>query len=88
MGWETIVGPPRCYLQTVPRFFRLRPLSKISLAAPAVSQHWYNSGKFWVGKIHWLPTQYRGWVGNRPPCPIGSRATGVRVRVWSELTVT
>ena len=31
---------------------------------------------FWVGRIHWLPTQCYSWVGNCPPCPLGSRAFG------------
>jgi len=29
---------------------------------------------FRVGRIHWLPTQCYSWVGNCPPCPLGSRA--------------
>jgi len=32
-------------------------------------------GKFFcAGRIHWLPTQCYSWVGNCPPCPLGSRA--------------
>jgi len=36
---------------------------------------WIYVGKiFRVGRIHWLPTQCCSWVGNCPPCPLGSRA--------------
>jgi len=30
----------------------------------------------WVDRIHWLSTQCYSLMGNCPPCPIGSRATG------------
>ena len=30
--------------------------------------------KYWVGRIHCLPTQCHDWVGGCPPCPLGSRA--------------
>jgi len=33
---------------------------------------------FCVGRIHWLPTQCYSWVGNCPPCPLGSRAFASR----------
>ena len=29
--------------------------------------------KYWVGRIHCLPTQCHDWVGGCPPCPLGSR---------------
>jgi len=28
---------------------------------------------FWVGRIHWPPTQCYTWVGNCPPWPLGAR---------------
>ena len=40
--------------------------------------------KYWVDRIHCLPTQYHDWVGGRPPCPLGSRAPdGVKSTVLS-----
>ena len=33
--------------------------------------------KYWVDRIHCLPTQCHDWVGGCPPCPLGSRAPGL-----------
>ena len=37
--------------------------------------------KYWVGRIHCLPTQCHDWVGGCQPCPLGSRTPGwIRLR--------
>jgi len=49
------------------------------LVVECSSVDWIYAGNiFWVGRIHWLPTQCYSWVGDCPPCRLGSRATDSR----------
>jgi len=59
--------------------FLLVLYSTVGLYRLVCSVDWMYVGKiFWVGRIHWLPTQCYSWVGNFPPCPLGSHAFGHR----------
>ena len=64
-GWVGGLGPASwrwpCY-----------PLMRVWLECSSVDRI-YVGKFFWVGRIHWLPTQCYSWVGN---CPLGSRAFG------------
>lgn len=71
---EKLKGAEKVAMQVLHVVITYDCISKIHVMRKNTNNYIMYIRKYWVDRIHCLPTQCNDWVGGCPPCPLGSRA--------------